>query len=66
MIMKESVVSVLVPTTADCAPGAPEKGKLQVTQTSHRYVILEAKKANGLSKKIKVDLWENIWDMTTY
>ena len=43
MIMKEFEASVLMPTTFGCAPGAPEKGKLQVTQTSHRYVILEAK-----------------------
>ena len=67
MIRKEFVALVLELTTFGCAPGAPEKGKLQVTQTSHRYVILEAGRQMGSVKRSKlIFVWENIWDITTY
>ena len=55
MITKEFEASVLVPTTFGCAPGAPEKGKLQVTQTFQGYVIIDAKRQIG-PVKVKVDL----------
>ena len=55
MIKKGFVVSVQAPSTLGCAPGAPEKGKLQVIQTFQGYVIIDAKRQID-SVKIKVDL----------